>query len=204
MSTPYDPTRPEPARRDPIPEVPGLEDVIRALTAEGDATELTGRQAALTMFRAARDQPAGSHYADQSAATTQVWSPQQAFGQPAPAPDPGGHRPGQHREAQRRHARGPAARHRRFPALAATAAAIVMACAGVTAAAYAQILPTPIQDIAHRVLAPIGVPSASPVPVAIPTTSSPSSPNAPSPSPTALPVSATSSPGATATVVTAG
>ena len=46
--------------------------------------------------------------------------------------------------------------------------ALLAVCAGLTAAAYAQVLPAPVQDIAHwvlaphSVLAPLGVPGASP------------------------------------------
>jgi hypothetical protein len=42
------------------------------------------------------------------------------------------------------------------------AAALLAVCAGVTAAAYAKVLPPSVQNIAHAVLGPLGVPSASP------------------------------------------
>ncbi len=188
MSTPYEPTP-----HDPIPEIPGLGDVIRALAAEGDATELTGRQAALTMFRAVRDQPGSFPSPGLGTAPAQPRAAEQAPGQPLPARDLGPGRPGQRRPPQRR-----PPQRRRLAALAA-AAAVVVACAGMTAAAYAQILPASLQDIAHHVLAPIGVPSASHVPAVIATSSRPSNPDVPSPSPTHLPSSATSCPCPTVT-----
>jgi hypothetical protein len=45
-------------------------------------------------------------------------------------------------------------------AVAGTAAVF----AGLTAAAYAQVLPAPVQEIAHSVLAPLGVPNSQPEP----------------------------------------
>ena len=50
--------------------------------------------------------------------------------------------------------------------LAAVVAAGVTALAGVTAAAYAQALPAPVQQIAHTVFAPLGVPNSQPQPSA--------------------------------------
>jgi hypothetical protein len=184
MSTPHD----------PVPEVPGLEEVIRALTAEGDATELIGRQSALTMFRATRDAAADFPPAGRETAPAQPWAARPAL---APA---AGHRE-LRRRGQPRPGPGRPAPRRRLSVLAATATAAAVACVGMTAAAYAQILPASVQNIAHSVLAPIGVPSASPGPTAIPVTStpsSPSSPNATSPSPTRLPSAATSCPCRTA------
>jgi len=55
----------------------------------------------------------------------------------------------------------------RMPArLAAVVAAGTAALAGVTAAAYAQALPAPVQQIAHTILAPLGVPNSQPQPAA--------------------------------------
>jgi hypothetical protein len=138
----------------PIPETPGLEALFRALTAEGDATEVVGRQRALMMFRQARGQS--------------------GLTQPLPA--------------QPASVRRPVPRRRAFR-LAGVAAALLVACGGLAAAAYAQILPGPVQDIAHTVLAPLGVPSASHAPRGTPSTglgpSTPSGPNGPSPAPSA-------------------
>lgn len=180
--------------RDPIPEVPGVDDVVRALTTEGDAVELTGRQSALAMFRAVRDESAGFQPDGPQPAATQPWAAQQALRQPPPASDRDAGRHGRPRPAQ---ARVP--HPRRLTALGAMAAAIVVAGAGMTAAAYAQILPSPLQDIAHTVLAPIGVPSASPAPAVIPTASSTAIPNVPTPSPTHLSSPQTSCPCPTVT-----
>ena len=60
--------------------------------------------------------------------------------------------------------------HRRNPLgllparLAAVVAAGAAALAGVTAAAYAQALPAPVQHIAYTVFAPLGVPNSQPQP----------------------------------------
>jgi hypothetical protein len=62
--------------------------------------------------------------------------------------------------------------HRRNPLgllparLAAVVAAGAAALAGVTAAAYAQALPAPVQHIAYTVFAPLGVPNSQPQPAA--------------------------------------
>jgi hypothetical protein len=48
--------------------------------------------------------------------------------------------------------------------LSAVAAALVVAFAGLTAAAYAQALPAPMQQIAYNLFAPLGVPSSHSAP----------------------------------------
>jgi hypothetical protein len=54
-----------------------------------------------------------------------------------------------------------AGRKRRFvPSMGMAAAAAMVVAAALTGGAYAAVLPTPIQHIAHRVLARIGVPDA--------------------------------------------
>jgi hypothetical protein len=144
---------------------PGLEHVLRALTAEGDATELVSRQAALTMFRTARAQAATQGL------PAQGWTPQDqptrsdpalsypTLNQPTPAAPPARETTTARRaRAFRRTDRRP----RRFPLAPAIGAALAVACAGIAAAAYAAILPSPIQDIAHNVFAPIGVPGTAP------------------------------------------
>ncbi len=93
----------------PEPADPSLDGLIRALTADGSADELAGRQAALAMFRRSRRRP--------------------------------------------RHPR------RRFAHPMSTAAAAVVIAGGI-AAAYAAVLPAPVQHIAFRMLNGIGVPDA--------------------------------------------
>ena len=105
---------------------PGLDHLIRALTADGYPHELAGRDAALAAFRAAS-------------------------------------------RAEHRRSRFALPRELRLPTrLSAVTAALVAGIAGVTAAAYAQALPAPVQHIAYSVLAPLGVPnsqgSATPTP----------------------------------------
>jgi hypothetical protein len=97
---------------------PGLDHLIRALTADGYPHELAGRDAALTAFRA-------------------------AYGQ---------------RRRQPRFAQWLSGSRR----LTTVAAALVAGVAGLTAAAYAQALPSPVQHIAYSVLSPFGVPDDQP------------------------------------------
>lgn len=103
------------------PREPGLDQLIRALTADGHPAELAGRDAALAAFRAASQS-----------------SPRRA-----PMRSPLGRMPAR---------------------LAAVVAAGAAALAGVTAAAYAQALPAPVQHIAHAWLAVVGVPNSQPQP----------------------------------------
>jgi len=167
-----------------------MEQLFRALTAEGEAVELVGRQAALTVFRAARNPAA---------------SPEAA----ARAPDaPGagvtrGQRPGHRgpdgprRPEPRRPTRSSRSTRRRPRAILAGIAALLVACAGVAAAAYLAVLPGPLQDRAHAVLARIGVPPAAPAatashsPSAAPSSSA--NPNGPGNSPAVTPTPSTSS-----------
>jgi hypothetical protein len=180
---------------DPIPEIGGLDDVIRALTAEGDAAELTGRHSALAMFRAARDTSGGFSSPGVQTAPAEPWMGQPAPGQPVPARDRGQRSRGRRRAGRLAPEGAP---RRPLIAVLGAALALVLACTGMTAAAYAQVLPDPLQDIAHSVLAPIGVPgpshSARAGSVAPSPLSPSSSPNVPSPSPTHLPTAATSCP----------
>ncbi len=111
----------------PGPADPSLDGLLRALTADGSAGELAGRQAALAMFRRSRRRP-----------------------------------------------------RRRFVFPISTAAAAVVVAGGI-AAAYAAVLPAPVQHIAYRMLDGIGVPDAHrplpssgvpPVATSIPSTTS--------------------------------
>jgi hypothetical protein len=108
---------------------PGLDHLIKALTADGYPRELAGRDAALAAFRTVSRQPRRRSRFSFSLS----WS-------------------------------RPLTTSAR---LSAVTAALVAAIGGFTAAAYAQVLPAPVQHIAYSVLAPIGVPdspsSASPV-----------------------------------------
>ena len=97
---------------------PGLDHLIRALTADGFPHELAGRDAALAAFRAAS------------------------------------------REKHRRPRFAPPRGLRMPTRLSTVAAALVAGITGVTAAAYAQALPAPVQHIAYSVLAPFGVPNS--------------------------------------------
>jgi hypothetical protein len=67
-----------------------------------------------------------------------------------------GQRDAADRAAGRR--RGSAFRPRLTPRLAAVGVALVVAVVGATTAAYTQVLPSPVQDLAHTVFAPLGVP----------------------------------------------
>lgn len=103
------------------PRKPDLDQLVTALTADGQPEELAGRDAALAAFRAA-----GQHGA---AAGSARW----------------------HRSLS---SHGPFAGLR--VRLAAVGTALIVA-AGV-AAAYTQALPGPVQQLAHTVFAPLGVP----------------------------------------------
>jgi hypothetical protein len=135
---------------------PGLERLVTALTADGDATELLGRQAALTMFRSARAGQASGQQAGSPADTARLVIPVSGTSASL-APGRSGARARRSTRAARS-VRGP--RRSRASVLTTIAAAMVAACAGVAVAAYATALPDPVQQIAHHVLAPLGVPSA--------------------------------------------
>jgi hypothetical protein len=98
---------------------PGLEHLIRALTAGGDPRELADRDAAAAMFRASIRPASGR---------LRRWRPRLPL----------------------------------HPVRAAVAAGVTAAVAGTTAAAYAAVLPAPVQHIAHSVFAPLGVPDDRP------------------------------------------
>ncbi|MCW2938087.1 MAG: hypothetical protein JWN00_1072, partial [Actinomycetia bacterium] len=120
---------------------PGLDHLIGALTASGLPHELAGRDAALAAFQAASQQPAPTGRA------------RSASGRPASG------RPASARSVWRRRPIRIA-----LPArLAVTIAAVVAVLGGFTAAATAQALPAPVQQLAYNVLAPLGVPVSQPV-----------------------------------------
>ena len=105
-------------RDEPGSREPGLDQLIRALTADGYPQELAGRETALTAFRTAQSRP-------------------------------------QPRRRARLNVR-PTGSAR----LGAVAGAVALTLAGLTAAAYAQVLPAPVQRIANSVFAPFGVPDS--------------------------------------------
>jgi hypothetical protein len=105
-------------RDEPGSREPGLDQLIRALTADGYPQELAGRETALTAFRTAQSRP-------------------------------------QPRRRARLNVR-PTGSAR----LGAVAGAVALTLAGLTAAAYAQVLPAPVQRIAYSVFAPFGVPDS--------------------------------------------
>jgi hypothetical protein len=157
---------------------PGLEHLIGALTASGHPHELAGRDAARAAFRAASQQPTPAGRA--SSATTRPASPWSAW--------------------RRRPVRLV------LPArLAVSIAAIVAVLGGFTAAATAQALPAPVQQLAYNVLAPLGVPVSQPPPShhsrsaslghPSPATAPASAPGGPVPSPSRTGASATATAG---------
>jgi hypothetical protein len=99
------------------PRKPDLDQLVTALTADGKAEEVAGREAALAAFRTARQRSAANEAVN--------WRRSRPF--------------------------------TRLPGrLAAAGAALLVA--GGAAAAYAQALPGPVQQVAHTVFAPLGVP----------------------------------------------
>lgn len=93
----------------PEPDDPALDHLLRALTADGSADELAGKDAALTMFRHNRRRPR---------------------------------------------------RRLGFASPVSMAAAVALIVGGIAGAAYAAVLPAPVQHMAHRFLDRIGVPDA--------------------------------------------
>lgn len=118
------------------PRKPDLDQLLTALTADGQAEERAGRDTALAAFRAA---------------------------------------------SQRGATAGSASGHRGLPLhgplaglrvrLAAAGAALIVAVG--TAAAYAQALPGPVQQLAHTVFAPLGVPNGHQQPGQLPAGTAP-------------------------------
>jgi hypothetical protein len=105
-------------RNEPGSREPGLDQLIRALTADGYPQELAGRETALAAFRSARRQPSrGVRLTVRPTGSAR---------------------------------------------LGAVAAAAVATLAGLTAAAYAQALPAPMQRIAYSVFSSFGVPDSQP------------------------------------------
>jgi hypothetical protein len=130
-----------PGPHDPGSFDPSLGPLIQALTASGHPHERTGRDAALAAFRAANQQ-----------------APHQSAAGGARQSDPYAHslsHPGGPRRPRR-------PLHRLPARLAAVGAAGFAVLVGVTAAAYAQALPAPVQRVAHSVLSPLGVPNSKP------------------------------------------
>jgi hypothetical protein len=150
----------------------GLDQLLAALAAPGEPTELRDEQAALTLFRSAGRGRAGGHGA--------AW----------PA-EPG------------TFATRPLLRPARWsPRLTAAAAAAVVVVGGITGAAYAAALPTPVQHLVHDVFRFAGVPDAQPLAGTGPRGSQRSAQLAPgasvSAAPTAAVPGASGSPGPTA------
>lgn len=128
MNTPCQPGSPE----------SGIDQLISALTADGDLDELASRGAALAAFRAARER----------AATEQTLRQRRVVPFRRPLADRLPSRPADW-----------------FPTrLAAITAAAVVVIAAIAAAAYTQALPGPVQDAAHTVFAPLGVPGGHQAP----------------------------------------
>ena len=165
--------------RDPLddlgPRDQGLAELLAHLTSEPSADELSGEYAALTMFRAART---AARVAVGTAAGTSAGAV--PLVPPVPSPEP-----------------GPAHRRRRFRARVGgwlvAGATVVAFGGGFAAAGYAEVLPAPLQHVAHQILGFAGVPnppggSRAPTgPVATrPTTTGsagPTAPSSPSPNP---------------------
>jgi hypothetical protein len=124
--------------REPGPPESGIDQLVSALTADGDLDELASRGAALAAFRAARER----------AATEQTLRQRRMVPSSRPLAD-----------------WFPSRLADWFPTrLAAITAAAVVVIAAIAAAAYTQVLPGPVQDAAHTVFAPLGVPGGHPAP----------------------------------------
>jgi hypothetical protein len=123
---------------EPGPYGPGIDQLIRALTADGDLDELAGRGTALAAFHAAAKRAATEPTLRQRRVSP--------FRRPLAGWAPT--RPADW-----------------FPTrLAAVTAAAAVVLAGIVTAAYTHALPGPVQDAAHSVLAPLGVPGGHQAP----------------------------------------
>lgn len=125
--------------REPGPPESGIDQLVSALTADGDLDELASRGAALAAFRTARERAATQPTLRQrrivpSSRPLADWLPSRLADW--------------------------------FPTrlAAITAAAVVVIIAAIAAAAYTQALPGPVQDAAHTVFAPLGVPGGHQAP----------------------------------------
>jgi hypothetical protein len=112
---------------------PGLEQLLTTLASGPAPGELAGEQAALAMFRA---------------------------NVPPPAPAPGGTRPMRQLRGQRLRSRRLGGRWLRGVRLGVISAAAL--AGGFTAAAYAAVLPAPVQHAAYQAFHAIGVPDSHP------------------------------------------
>ena len=121
--------------RDPLDELGsrdrGLTELFSHLTSEPSAEELSGEYAALTMFRTARDA-----------------APLKTALLPAPPP----------RSATARRRRRPSGA--RVGARLVAAATVVAFGSGFAAAGYAEVLPAPLQHVAHQILGFAGLPNS--------------------------------------------
>jgi hypothetical protein len=128
----------EPGPYESGPYQSSTDQLISALTAEGDLDELAGRGAALAAFRAARERAATGQTLRQRRFVPfrrplAGWFPTRLAGW--------------------------------FPVrLAAITAAAGVVFAGIVTAAYTHALPGPVQDAAHSVFAPLGVPGGRQAP----------------------------------------
>lgn len=123
---------------------PGLEQLLRTLTSDGTAAELAGEPAALTMFRAHVPAPA-------SGAAPAPGVPA-ALDPPTRVLAGGGGGLPPKRPARLSRARGG------FPRLRVALVGATALVGGFAAAAYAAVLPAPVQHVAYQAFHYIGVP----------------------------------------------
>jgi hypothetical protein len=109
----------------------GVDELLRALTGPAETTELAGEQSALAMFRSSITPSADAHHGGAAGRTAA---------------------PGRFATRQIR-------RSVRWNLRLVAAAAVVL-CGGMAAAAYAAALPAPVQRLAHEVFQFAGVPDS--------------------------------------------
>jgi hypothetical protein len=140
------------------PLEPGVEQLLRTLTSAAAPAELAGEQGAMTMFRLnVRPSAAGATTQPSPAAQAMPSPAAQAMPSPATQAIPvrapsAGTRP------MRQLRRLRASASNRFRVIGVAAVALF---AGLTAAAYAAVLPAPVQHIAHDAFSVLGVPDNS-------------------------------------------
>ncbi len=139
---------------------PGMDQLLGILTAPPTQAELAGEQRALAMFRASAG-PLASSFASPLISPKAGTAADGAVTAPIPARPPATQTPAtqppatQPRRAIRNPFRSPARWGMRL-----AAAGVLVVAGAMTVAAYAAVLPVPVQNLAHDVLSFAGVPPA--------------------------------------------
>jgi hypothetical protein len=135
---------------------PGLEHLLRTLTSAGTPGELAGEHAATAMFRASVRTPASANGRPHPGLLPGALDAPTLVTPVIPAAGPAGSPPGRPRRRWRPRAAGG------FPRLRVAVITATAVVGGFAAAAYAAVLPAPVQHIAYQAFHVLGVPDARP------------------------------------------